>query len=256
MEEFVSNVDYTTKLDNFEGPLDLLLHLIREAKVEIKDIFVSKVTEQFLLYINNLDEIDILKAADYLNMAATLVEIKSKALLPKIEDFIPEEIDPEKTLIRQLEEYKLFKEAGDKLKGQENVARFYKEPDPDATDVRIVYKDFNLNGLLAAYTKMLAKIDAIDRDKNNPKEIHKDVHTVQEKVDFIVNRLLARKECYFFDLFDSVTEREEVITTFQALLELLKLQYLTVAQDGVYEDIKITLREDRSEDLGKIDEFN
>ena len=85
MAEFVSTVDYSTKLNNFEGPLDLLLHLIKEAEIEIKDIFVSDVTEQFLKYMNGLDQIDVDKASEYLNMAATLLEIKSKSILPRID---------------------------------------------------------------------------------------------------------------------------------------------------------------------------
>ena len=109
MAEFESVVDYSTKLENFEGPLDLLLHLVKEAKIEIKDIFVSEVTDQFLMYIQSLDKIDLDKASEYLNMAATLVEIKSKSVLPPVEDEFFEEEDPEQMVIRQLEEYKLFK---------------------------------------------------------------------------------------------------------------------------------------------------
>ena len=100
MAEFESVVDYSTKLDNFEGPLDLLLHLIKEAKIEIKEIFVSEVTEQFLQYMNGLDVLDVDKASEYLNMAATLLEIKSKSILPKIEDFESDIEDSEQMLIR------------------------------------------------------------------------------------------------------------------------------------------------------------
>ena len=114
MAEFESVVDYSTKLENFEGPLDLLLHLIKEAKIEIKDIFVSEVTDQYLQYISNLNEIDVEKASEYLIMAATLLEIKSKAVLPKVEEYLDEIEDPEQALIRQIEEYKLFKEGGRK----------------------------------------------------------------------------------------------------------------------------------------------
>ena len=153
MAEFESVVDYSTKLDNFEGPLDLLLHLIKEAKIEIKDVFVSQVTEQFLMYINGVDSLDVDKASEYLNMAATLLEIKSKSILPKIDEFLDDIEDPESVLIRQLEEYNLFKEASAKLKEQENVLRFYKEPDKSVGDVKIVYNDFNLDGLINAFSK-------------------------------------------------------------------------------------------------------
>ena len=151
MAEFESVVDYSTKLDIFEGPLDLLLHLIKEARIEIKDVFVSRVTEQFLAYMDGLETLDVDKASEYLNMAATLLEIKSKSILPKIEEYLDDIEDPETALIRQLEEYKLFKEASEKLKDQENVLRFYKEPDKSVGDVKVVYTDFNLDGLISAF---------------------------------------------------------------------------------------------------------
>lgn len=256
MAEFESVVDYSTKLDNFEGPLDLLLHLIKEAKIEIKEIFVSEVTEQFLQYMNGLDVLDVDKASEYLNMAATLLEIKSKSILPKIEDFESDIEDSEQMLIRQLEEYKLFKEASAKLKDQENILRFYKEPDKSVGDVKIVYNDFNLDGLIAAFSKLLMRVDDKKRQENVLKEIPKEVFTVKDKVEHIRTVLLDRKEVSFFEMFSSYYTKTELITTFQALLELLKLQYVTVEQNGVFDDITITLRDDRNEELGEIDEYN
>ena len=254
MAEFESVVDYSTKLDNFEGPLDLLLHLIKEAKIEIKDIFVSQVTEQFLAYMNSLSSLDVDKASDYLNMAATLLEIKSKSILPKIEE-IPED-DPETLLIRQLEEYKLFKEVSAKLKDQENVERFYKEPDKTVGDVKIVYSDFNLDGLISAFSKLLMRVDDKRKQENVLKEIPKEVFTVKDKVEHIRNILLERTSVSFFETFSSYYTKSELITTFQAMLELLKMQYLTVEQNGIFDDITLTLREDRNEELGEIDEYN
>ena len=256
MAEFESVVDYSTKLENFEGPLDLLLHLIKEAKIEIKDIFVSQVTEQFLLYMEGLSFLDVDKASEYLNMAATLLEIKSKSILPKVEDFTDDIEDPEQALIRQIEEYKLFKEASEKLKANENVDRFYKEPDKSVGDVKIVYNDFNLDGLISAFSKLLMRVDDKKRQENVLKEIPKEVFTVKDKVDHIRSILLDRKVASFFEMFSSYYTKNELITTFQAMLELLKLQYITVTQSGVFDDITITLREDRNEELGQIDEYN
>ena len=256
MAEFESVVDYSTKLENFEGPLDLLLHLIKEAKIEIKDIFVSQVTEQFLAYMNGVNVLDVDKASEYLNMAATLLEIKSKSVLPKIEDFIEDIEDPEQALIRQLEEYNLFKEASAKLKEQENVDRFYKPPEKTVGEVRIVYNDFNLDGLIAAFSKLLLRVDDKKRQQNTLKEIPKEVFTVKDKVDEIRAVLLDKKSVSFFEMFPHRYTRTELITTFQAMLELLKLQYITVEQNGVFEDITLTLRDDRNEELGEIDEYN
>ena len=210
MAEFESVVDYSTKLDNFEGPLDLLLHLIKEAKIEIKDIFVSQVTEQFLLYMNGVEVLDVDKASEYLNMAATLLEIKSKSILPKIDEYLDDLEDPETALIRQLEEYKLFKEASEKLKEQENVLRFYKEPDKSVGDVKIVYSDFNLDGLISAFSKLLMRVDDKRKQENVLKEIPKEVFTVKEKVDTIRSILLERKSVSFFETFDKIYTRTEI----------------------------------------------
>ena len=256
MAEFESVVDYSTKLENFEGPLDLLLHLIKEAKIEIKDIFVSEVTQQFLDYMDGVETLDVDKASDYLNMAATLLEIKSKSILPKIDEFTDDMEDPEQMLIRQLEEYKLFKEASAKLKENENVLRFYKEPDKSVGDVKIVYNDFNLEGLIQAFSKLLMRVDDKARKENALKEIPKEVFTVRENVDYIRTVLLDKKEVSFFELFSSYYTKNELITTFQAMLELLKHQYMRAEQKGIFDDITLTLRDDRNEELGEIDEYN
>jgi len=256
MAEFESVVDYSTKLKDFEGPLDLLLHLIKEAKIEIKDIFVSEVTEQFLEYMNGLSELDIDKASEYLTIAATLVEIKSNSLLPKIDELEDGEEDPEAAFIRRLDEYKLYKEASEKLKLTENTDRFYKSPDKSVGEVRIVYSDFNLDGLINAFSKLLMRVDDKKRQENVLKEIPKEVFTVKDKVDFIRSNLLERKEMSFFELFTDYSTRNELITTFQAMLELLKLQYISVAQNGIFDDITITLKDDGNGEIGEIDEYN
>lgn len=246
---FESQIDYSVKIQNFEGPLDLLLHLVKEAKIDIKDIFVSEVTEQFLQYMQGLSSIDMDKASDFLDVASTLLEIKSRMLLPKIEEIFDDEEDPERKLMRQLEEYKLFKEAGEKLKQSETTDRFYKPPERSAGDVRIIYTDFNLEGLINAFSKLLVKVDERQRDTDAPKEIPKDAFTVSEKIAFIRTIILERKKVSFFELFSKYLTRGEVIVTFQALLELLKWQYIKVRQSGTYEDIDILLREDRAEEF-------
>lgn len=253
---FESNVDYSTVLDNFEGPLDLLLHLIKESKIEIKDIFVSQVTEQFLKYIDGLSILDVDKASEYLNMAATLLEIKSKSILPVIEEDFDDAEDLQQSLIRRLEEYKLLKEASEELKKQENVLRFYKEPDKSVGDVRVVYNDFNLDGLISAFSKLMMRVDNKRQQDNILKEIPKEIFTVKDKVQHIRTTLLEKKQVSFFEMFSSSVTKSELVTTFQAMLELLKLQYLTVEQSGVFDDITLTLRDDRNEDIGEIDEYN
>ena len=256
MAEFESVVDYSTKLDNFDGPLDLLLFLIKEAKIDITEIFVSQVTEQYLAYINSFEIIVVDKVSEYLIMAAKLLEIKSKSVLPLMDDEAQAIEDDKQNIYRQLEEYKLFKEASQDLKEQENVLRFYKEPDKNVGEVKVVYNDFNLEGLIEEFSKLLMRVDDKKRQENVLKEIPKEIFTVKDKVDHLRNVLLEKKSVSFFETFSTNHTKNELITTFQALLELLKLQYVSVEQDGVFNDITITLREDRNEELGEIDEYN
>jgi len=254
MAEFESIVEYNTLLDNFEGPLDLLLHLVKEKKIEIREIFVSDVTEQYLEYIKNMEFLDVDKATEYLTFAATLVEIKSLSILPPDED--PDAEDPQETLFRQVEEYKLYKEASEKLKTMENVDRFYKDPDKSVGETKVVYSDFNLDGLVKAFFKLMMRVDERRMSEIDNREIPKEVFTVKDKVNFIRSTLLDRGFISFFELFSERASRNELITTFQATLELLKLQYIKVEQKDLFGDITLILREDRNEEIGEIDEYN
>ncbi|MBP5177509.1 MAG: segregation/condensation protein A, partial [Clostridia bacterium] len=161
-----------------------------------------------------------------------------------------------KVLLRRLEEYRLFKEEAESLKSREVVGRYYKDPDAAASDVRIVYTDFNLQGLIRAFINVMTKADLRESTKVIKREIPKEVFTVKDKIDFIRQTLLDRTECSFYELFPPYCTRNELITTFQAMLELLKLQYILCTQNGVYDDITITLNPERSEELGEIDEYN
>ena len=145
VKNFETEVDYTTVLDNFEGPLDLLLYLIKEEEIEIKDVFVSQVTEQFLSYMKGLPYLDMEKASEYLNIAATIIDIKARSLVPPPDDGFDDygaddDYDPEGELIQALEEYKqvkdMLKEEADKLKERETVGYFFKEPEKDFTPRR------------------------------------------------------------------------------------------------------------------------
>lgn len=256
-EKFESVVDYTTVLDNFEGPLDLLLFLIKREKIEIKDIFVSKVTEQFLLYMQGLPYIDIDKASEYLNIAAAILDIKAKSLVPSVVEMETEEESSEQTLIRALEEYKLLKEESAKLKELETIGYFYKEPDKNVGEAKIVYKDFNLDGLLKAFTELMIRQEALSREKGVQREIPKDVYTIPDRANYICDTVKERGTVGFDELFTPYSSKNEIITTFQALLELLKYQFIKVEQGGVFEKILIKYNTERSEDetIGDLGEF-
>ena len=252
--KFESTVDYTTKLSNFEGPLDLLLHLIKQAEIDIKDIFVSEVTSQFLEYVSNSD-IDMETESEYLSMAATIIEIKAKAIIPN-EEAILEAEEEGNLLIQKLEEYKLLKESAEKLKERENTDRFYKEPDKSIGETKIVYNEFNLDSLVKAFFKLMMRVEEKRKSEVESREIPKEVFSVKDKVDYIRSVLLDRGFVSFFELFSMNVSRNELITTFQATLELLKLQYIKVEQKDLFGDITLLLREDRNEEIGEIDEYN
>ena len=247
-EKFESVVDYTTVLENFEGPLDLLLYLIKQEKIEIKDIFVSKVTEQFLDYMKGLPYIDIDKASEYLAIASTILEIKAKSLVPAIVEPEEEQEDSEGMLIRALEEYKLLKEESQKLKELETIGFYYKPPDKNVGEAKIVYRDFNLDGLLKAFTELMPRREALRRDTDVQREIPKDVFTIPDRANYIRETLNERGQVGFEELFSPHSGRSEIITTFLALLNLLKYQYVKVKQGQTFGEISIELNADRSDD--------
>ncbi len=262
VKNFETEVDYTTVLENFEGPLDLLLHLIKQEEIEIKDVFVSQVTEQFLSYMKALPYLDLEKASEYLNIAATIIDIKARSLVPPpddgIEDWGIDDEDPEQELIHALEEYKMLKEEADKLKERETIGYFFKKPDKDLTGVNVQYKDLTLDGLVNAFTKMLLRLESQRRDNPPPREIPRDTFTVRDKIAHIRERLNAQESSLFEELFDEKATTPEIVTTFQALLELLKKQFITVVQEELFGTIIIKKNPNISEDeeIGEIDEYN
>ncbi len=243
MEENSSQL--TFKLDGFEGPLDLLLHLIKESNMSIMEVKISSITDQYLKYMENISELDMEQASEFLNMTSILLEIKSRSLLPVEQTSEQEEeMDPELKLKLQLQEYQLFKEAGDNLHNIENVNRFYKQPDKSAGDTRIVFNQFNLEKLLDAFAFILMRT----KDKENPpeKKINRDRWTVADKISFLTNVLKENKEINFFSLFDETYSKLEIITVFLAILELLKFQKIEVVQNERYEDILIKRKEENN----------
>lgn len=236
---------FKVKLNQFEGPLDLLLTLIKSAKIDICQIFLSEITEQYLEIVSDISTVDVEKASDFIDMAATLLEIKSKRLLPKapIEED-PNEETPEQRLIRQIEEYKLFKEASEKLKLIEDVNKFYKDPDPKAGDFRFVLPEsLNLDNLIDAFSKLLFKVN-LKAEVPVERKIAKDRFTVAQKIGHIKDLLLIKKHFKFSELFESDYSKSEIINTFLALLELLKGQVISVTQSATFEDIEINSKEE------------
>ena len=176
--------DYKFKLNQFEGPLDLLVHLIKITKIDIRDIFISDITEQYLEMMKDIEEIDVEKATEFINMSATLLEIKSKHLLPREQENVDEE-DPEERLFRQIEEYKLFKEQTEKLAKCENVNRLYKAPDDTVGEFKYELPEkLSVDLMIKAFTELMQKM-TIKAEVVQEKKIVKDRFTVAQKISQI-----------------------------------------------------------------------
>ena len=213
----------TFRLKDFDGPLDLLLHLISKAQVDIKDIFVSEITEQYITAVSNAPDLDMEEATDFLVMAATLLEIKSRAMLPKPPE-PADGIDPEQELIQRLEEYKRIRESVDTMKAFEDAAKrlFTKLPDefplpPQETEL----VGLTLEGLTEALKRILARVPEEPQQGRHfdPRNIHRDEHTVQGCMLGLLKTLKrSGGRMRFEDAFSEAPTREEVVTQFLALL--------------------------------------
>jgi len=225
------------KLQDFEGPLDLLLHLVRETKMEIKFVPLASVTQQFLEYMEQIDAIDFNSATEFIEIAATLVEIKSRGILPKprIEE---DEEDIESKLKAQLEEYKILKEASEKLKEHENVDHFYKTPIELKPEFTWKLDNLSLDVLTEAFSRIMHKMNEKAKSKEH-RQIQLDRFTVRDKILDIQSRLKLCKKIMFFELFESDFTKSEMINTFLALLELLKSGEICCCQETKFSDILI-----------------
>lgn len=235
---------YRFKLDNFEGPLDLLLHLIKDAKLDIATVKLAEITEQYLEYMQDIKSVDMDKASEFITVAATLIEIKSKSVLPVEQEETFDEESDEALLLKRLKEYELFKETSKKLKDIEDVNKLYRMPGKETEKVKVVMKDMVLDQLLDAFARLLTREElkkAVQDDQ--PKKIVKDRFTVAEKIISIRNFAKERKRFEFEELFDDQMTKSELINTFLALLELLKLQTVQVIQSGTFGNIVITANE-------------
>ncbi len=240
----LSSESYRFKLDNFEGPLDLLLHLIKEAKLDIASVKLAEITEQYLEYMQDIKSVDMDKASEFITVAATLIEIKSKSIIPVEQEEEPDEDSDEALLLKRLKEYEIFKETSKKLKDIEDVNKFYRAPGKETEKVKIVIKDMVLDQLLDAFAKLLTKEELKKAVANEqPKKIMKDRFTVAEKIISIRNFAKEHRRFEFEELFDDDMTKSELINTFLALLELLKLQTLKVLQSGTFGKIVITANE-------------
>jgi len=236
---------YKIKLEIFEGPLDLLLYLIKREEIDIYDIPVAKIADQYLEYMEVMKMLDLNIAGEFIVMAATLIHIKSKMLLPpeEVEPEEEEEMDPRAELVQRLIEYKKFKEAAKKLEEmelhQKNIfirsssLEQYKSHDGEG-----VYFEASLFDLLTAFSKVLKEIP-----KETIQEIIKDEFTVDEKIHQLLHLLMEREFVRVNSLFASSKNKLEIIVLFLAILELIRLKEIVVVQNKLFGEIEIRRNE-------------
>ena len=229
---------YEVKIDAFEGPLDLLLYLIRKDEVDIYDISVAEIAEQYIEYINLMKMLDLDIAGEFLVMAATLLQMKSEAMLPAgVTVDYEEPMMTREELVRQLLEYKRFKDVAvalsQKQESQQNLyARSFVEPGLEDFDLKEFRINATLFDLLSAFRTVLQGI---------PEEqltgLHEEMFTVQQKITEIMGRFKKSKRLEFNSLFSSVCSKLEVIVTFLALLELIRMKRIIARQAQLFSKI-------------------
>ncbi|MBU0633459.1 MAG: segregation/condensation protein A [Candidatus Omnitrophica bacterium] len=238
-------MSYKIKLEVFEGPLDLLLYLIKKAHINIYDIPVAQITEQYLQYMELMRMLDLNIAGEFLVMAATLMHIKSKMLLPPDENEAEEaeEEDPRSELVRKLLEYKKFKEAAGYLGDCEEMQRSIFRRESVPADIEIeeeVFFETSLFDLITAFSKALK-----DVPKDIFREIIKDEFTVEGKIHDLLHILVKEKKLSLTKLFERSKNKYEIIATFLAVLELIRQKEIVVAQKGLFGEIFVFLNQER-----------
>lgn len=238
-------MDYSIKINEFEGPLDLLLHLIKQSNINIYDIDISEITKQYLDYINKMEELNINVAASYIVMAAELMEIKSKSLLPKKEEDVvdeEEEISKE-NLINKLIEYQKYKDMTGTFKELEMERKqiYIKAPEKVSNyvdNVLVKSDEVTIDNLVEAFKKFLERID---KERPMSTKITSKEYSVKERKQNIRKILHDRKKVLFTELFEE-RNTAYIVVTFLSILEMTKEQEVNIRQDNNFKDIMIELK--------------
>ena len=241
----------SVRVEAFEGPLPLLCHLIEKSEINIHDIPISELTTQYLQYLDSLGGEDMDSMSEFILMAATLLEIKSRMLLPNPpKEEGEEEEDPRAELVRRLLEYKRFQEAAQFLQENEGADErcYFKTADsslpkelvPAKPVLSEVLSGITLDSLYAAYTEVLKRRELkIDKVRAGFNAVTRDMFTIEEKTEYILDLLNLRSIIEFSEIFRAKSMRMEIVVTFLALLELIKQRLVNISGDGVFDSIKI-----------------
>lgn len=232
------------KLKDFEGPLDLLLHLVSKYQMDIYEVPITEVIEQYLGYISTLQAMRLEVAGEYMVMASQLMLIKSRRLLPKVVEEVLEEEDPEQALLDQLEEYRKFKILSEKLGEQHNErANYFSKP-----KLELVYEDVNLVqdkstiDLFLAFSKVMAEKQAEFRKSNTT--IARDEYKIEDMMDAVRAQFGSSKHLRLSSIFKESQNLNELITIFLATLELVKVHEISMEQKETFGEIYLVRRED------------
>ncbi|MBQ3552567.1 MAG: segregation/condensation protein A [Clostridia bacterium] len=238
-------MDYRVKLNQFEGPLDLLLHLILKAELDICDIYVSEITSQYLEYMTQIDALDMDTASEFLAVAAQLVFMKSKTLLPgknnEVEQKEPDECD----LIERLTEYKRMKELSISLGTlYEEARKSFSKPMEEfvPTAPEIVWQQTSPDALFKAFLSALCRVRGDHEKKEYVHSIEGDEYTISDRVIFLRDIVKKRKTIGFFELFCENCSRMAIIVTFMAMLEMAARGELSISQEAPYTPIMISYK--------------
>ncbi len=234
--------DYKVKLEIFEGPLDLLLYLIKRDEIDIYEISIERITRQYLEYLQAFKELNLDIAGEFVVMAANLIYLKSRSLLPVDQqppDEEAEEDDPRWDLIRQLIEYKKFKEAAAQLhvRALEQERIFTRDGGATTTtaDAPLRLAEVGIFQLIHAFQDVIKRVEA----RENLQEMFGEHFTVSDKIDIILKRVADGASVRFTELFGDIASRVEIVVTFLALLELIRLKQVRAIQRNVFDEIEI-----------------
>lgn len=249
------------KLQNFEGPLDLLLHLIDRNKVNIYDIPIAEITDQYMEYLHHMERQDLNVMSEFLVMAATLLDIKARMLLPK-ETVEEEEEDPRSELVEQLLEYKMYKFMSYELRDRQQEAELtmFKKPtipkEVSEYEAPVALEellgDLTLAKLHQIFQSIIRKQESrIDPIRSQFGKIEKEMISLEEKMDDVLDTVFSSKTCSFRGLLQQKKGKTHIIVTFLAILELMKMGKISIMQEQIFDDIIITAREEtRGERFG------
>ncbi len=243
-------MEYSIQTKKYEGPMELLLDLIKRNKIDISDISIVEITEQYVDYVDNMEKLDLDFASDFIDMAARLLEIKSRYILYLKYD--SEEEDPRKELVQKIEEYKKFREITENLRDsiKEYDDRFYREKEEYLDEEELDLSSLTIDEIAKVAFKIFKKIDEkkytdelLEKNEKLKKIVRNRNISIESRIESIRDRIKLKNKVKFSEVLES-KEKREVIANFLAILELIKMKEIVIQQDDVFQEIIIKRRKE------------